>query len=291
MLIILRGPAASGKDTYARKLRESDPSIVIVNRDDLRIALHRAEFGPPVDEDYVTEVEHTAIRRGLQRGFNVVSSNTNLAARNANKLAWIAYAEGEEVMLIDHFKSVPLQTLLERNAARDRHVPEKEVVKQWNRAQKQYTLPEQPPMPTPYEGTPGKPDAVLVDLDGTSFLLGDRSPYSEDEYDKDSPNESVRRTTKGLDAIGTRILYVSARTENARVTTENMLNKHDFPAGPLFMRKAGDQRKDWVVKNEIFDNEISHRFNVLHAIDDRNQVVDAYRRRGIPVHQVAPGDF
>ena len=292
MLIILRGPAASGKDTYARELRESDPSIIIVNRDDIRFALYGVYFGHPIDEDFVTIVEHNAIRRGLQHGYNVISSNTNLSPKIANSIAHIGYAEGEDVLLIDTFKDVPLATLLERNAARERHVPEDVVTQQWQRAQKKYTLPEAPKKFEPYTGTIGKPDAVLCDLDGTAALMGDRSPYSENEYHKDTPNESVRHVLWGLANQGINILYVSARTENGRAGTEKWLNDHKFPTGvALIMRNNGDQRKDWIVKNELFDNVIAPNYNVLFAIDDRNQVVDAYRKRDLVVHQVADGEF
>jgi hypothetical protein len=57
------------------------------------------------------------------------------------------------------------------------------------------------------------------------------------------------------------------------------------------MRKTGDHRPDYIVKNEIFDQRIRDNFNVLGAFDDRDQVVDMYRKMGITVFQVAPGNF
>ena len=57
------------------------------------------------------------------------------------------------------------------------------------------------------------------------------------------------------------------------------------------MRKKGDQRPDYVIKNEIYDAEIIPNYDVLAVFDDRDQVVRHLRKRGITVFQVAPGRF
>jgi hypothetical protein len=59
----------------------------------------------------------------------------------------------------------------------------------------------------------------------------------------------------------------------------------------LYMRPEGDMRKDAIVKLEIFDNEIRDNYDVQFALDDRNQVVEAYRSIGLTVLQVADGEF
>lgn len=59
----------------------------------------------------------------------------------------------------------------------------------------------------------------------------------------------------------------------------------------LHMRKAGDGRRDSIVKAEMFDSDIATNFNVLGVFDDRQQVVDMWRDKGLTVFQVAEGDF
>jgi hypothetical protein len=59
----------------------------------------------------------------------------------------------------------------------------------------------------------------------------------------------------------------------------------------LYMRPEGDMRKDAIVKLEIFDNEIRDNYDVQFALDDRNQVVEAYRSIGLTVLQVTDGEF
>ena len=46
-----------------------------------------------------------------------------------------------------------------------------------------------------------------------------------------------------------------------------------------------------IVKKEILDRDILPRWDVLFAIDDRQQVVDMWRANGVTCLQCAPGDF
>jgi hypothetical protein len=57
------------------------------------------------------------------------------------------------------------------------------------------------------------------------------------------------------------------------------------------MRKTGDNRKDNIVKREIYENNILPKYYVEFVLDDRQQVVDTLRDMGLQVWQVARGDF
>ncbi len=46
-----------------------------------------------------------------------------------------------------------------------------------------------------------------------------------------------------------------------------------------------------IVKAELLDQIVADGFSPVMAFDDRNQVVEMWRARGIPCAQVAPGDF
>lgn len=59
----------------------------------------------------------------------------------------------------------------------------------------------------------------------------------------------------------------------------------------LLMRKTADNRKDFIVKKEIFDAEIRHKYQTEFVLDDRNQVVDMWRNElKLPCFQVYYGD-
>ena len=57
------------------------------------------------------------------------------------------------------------------------------------------------------------------------------------------------------------------------------------------MRTLGDMRKDSIVKQELYEQNILGKFNVSFILDDRQQVVDMWRSLGLTVFQVAEGDF
>jgi hypothetical protein len=57
------------------------------------------------------------------------------------------------------------------------------------------------------------------------------------------------------------------------------------------MRPAGDSRKDSIVKSELFDAQIREAYDVVCVLEDRNQVVEAWRAMGLTVLQVAEGNF
>ena len=86
------------------------------------------------------------------------------------------------------------------------------------------------------------------------------------------------------------IVFCSGRPERCRADTEAWLKKHDFNHYALWMRQDGDFRRDDIVKQEILDKYID-KDRVLFVLDDRDQVVDMWRRNGLTCFQVAEGDF
>jgi hypothetical protein len=63
------------------------------------------------------------------------------------------------------------------------------------------------------------------------------------------------------------------------------------PYDELWMRPAGDTRRDDIVKAELFDAHLRHRYNVRVSLDDRDRVVALWRRMGLPTWQVNYGNF
>lgn len=151
----------------------------------------------------------------------------------------------------------------------------------------------------PYVPDPKLPGAVLVDIDGTIALKGDRDPFDWDRVGEDLPNVPVIATVLAFHAYGFRIVFMSGRTEQCRADTERWLAVHlwskyePHPQGHagLHLRADGDYRKDAVVKRELFDAHVRNSYYVLLVLDDRDQVVEMWREIGLTVFQVAPGNF
>jgi hypothetical protein len=88
-----------------------------------------------------------------------------------------------------------------------------------------------------------------------------------------------------------KIIVFSGRSDKYRDVCEKWLRKHAIHFDLLVMRKAGDMRRDDIVKSELFDEFIAPNYNFLYHFDDRDRVVKALRSKGITVYQVAEGNF
>lgn len=130
-----------------------------------------------------------------------------------------------------------------------------------------------------------KPNAIIVDLDGTLALLNGRSPYDEINCESDIANPPVVVLIESFLRTECTIIYTSGRQDKAREQTQNWLLKNGLYISdektPLFMRKTGDTRSDVVVKQEIFHNSIGPNYCVSFVVDDRVSVVNAWRELGL----------
>jgi hypothetical protein len=142
------------------------------------------------------------------------------------------------------------------------------------------------------------PDALLVDLDGTLAIIGDRDPYDASRAEVDLLNEQVAWVARSwlFEGGPTRredraVVLVSGRQEKDRAPTERWLRRHGVTYDALRLRATGDVRNDAVVKRELYEQHVRGRVNVVLVIDDRQRVVDMWRALGLQCWQVAPGDF
>jgi hypothetical protein len=70
------------------------------------------------------------------------------------------------------------------------------------------------------------------------------------------------------------IVLVSGRSEEHNPMTWKWIRErcgiHEFS---LYMRKAGDTRRDSIIKREIYEQHIAGKYNVYAIIDDRPSVI------------------
>ncbi|MEV4131436.1 AAA family ATPase [Dactylosporangium sp. NPDC049742] len=297
-LTITRGLPASGKTTWAR----AQAGLVRVNRDDLRTMMHGGRVADDAlrgrAEKEVTRAHHAAIDALLLGGADVVCDDTNLRSRVVRELAELAAKHGAAFTVRD-FTDVPVDECVRRDALREGpgHVGEEAIRSMHQR----YLAGRALPLPLPvldtdagvtYEPPPDAPRVVLVDIDGTVALIADRSPYDISRVRTDLPNAPVIAAVRAMHAAGHEIVYCSGRTDDCRDDTAAWLDEHvGVPYAGLFMRVTGDQRRDSIVKQEIFDKEIRSRYHVVGVFDDRQQVVRMWRALGLTVFQVAEGNF
>jgi hypothetical protein len=142
----------------------------------------------------------------------------------------------------------------------------------------------------------------VFDLDGTLCDLShrlhfiERSPKDWSSFYKacvnDSPIMEVIEIAHLLQNVGHVIAIVSGRSDEVESETSRWLQDHRINYDFLLMRKAGDYRQDYIVKSELLDELIKRWPKPIGGIfEDRKQVVDMYRARGLRVFQVAEGNF
>lgn len=291
-VFITVGCPASGKTTWARQYVRDYTNTAIVCRDDIRLA-YGLESGD--DEKLVTRVHRSQIEAALLDGMDVVVADTNLNEGFRKKLIKFAHEHGADVIL--RFFPIDLDTAIRRDALRDNTVGPT-IVKRFHDmyvAQGHPTHETEEFHPCPryahYEHQ-NFPGAVVVDIDGTLAHMNGRSPYDESRVGEDTFDPDVAAAVVGVAALmGCNVIVLSGRTEAAREATEKWLADNEFSYDQLLMRKVGDTRPDYVIKNEIYDAHIIPFYNIRAVFDDRDQVVRHLRARGIKVFQVAPGRF
>lgn len=146
-----------------------------------------------------------------------------------------------------------------------------------------------------------KPYVIIFDIDGTlanseeraeKFLAGDIKDW-DSFYANCDKDECIESTCEFCKILGSshRVIYLTGRPESIRKQTSFWLVKNLLPNGLLFMRKDGDHRPDYVVKREIYEQEIKDKYDVIGVFEDRDSCVKMWRELGLTCFQVADGSY
>ena len=148
-------------------------------------------------------------------------------------------------------------------------------------------------------------NTVIFDLDGTLALIDKRRAISTKDNGKlnwvkfqdpknislDQPNIPVIKTLQMFMDSGFKIVIFSGRADvTFNATTEWLMNNRIMwhrlqmrPQDHLFM-PDNDLKQMWL--DTLIDKD-----DVFAVFDDRQQVVDMWRKNGLTCFQVADGDF
>jgi predicted kinase len=290
-ILILRGLPASGKTTYAKNILAENPHAwKRLNKDELRAMLDNSAHSYP-NEKFVANVRDMMLVEALKAGKHVVIDDTNLSERAISRIKQVidSYCNetGEKIQIQFKDMETTLEESLERDKTREKKVGEAVIMKMY----KQHILKDERG-PHYQEQDDTLPPVIICDIDGTLAIINDRSPFDASKCEQDLINTPIAEIVKTYHQLGVKIILMSGRDENFRSPTTNWLSYNKIPYDELFMRKAGDQRKDSIVKKELFEAEIRGKYFVKFVLDDRNQVVDLWRLDlGLPCLQVNYGDF
>lgn len=296
---ICKGLPASGKSTWAKdKVKNKPGRTKRINKDDLRAMLDSSHWSK-ANEKYVLQLRDNMLLECLDMGYNVIIDDTNFHPKHEERIRELVsdYNKGmygdsinkeKNVQVEVKFFEVDPKEAIERDLKRVNSVGSKVIWKMYN----EYLKPEAEKI-IPLEQDSSLPHAVICDLDGTLALMNGRKPYDYDKCDTDLVNETIKKVLWQTTGGNNHLIFLSGREASCQAKTIKWLKDTvDINRGyDLYMRKTGDSRKDCIVKREIFDKYIKDKYYIEFILDDRNQVVDMWRKMGLVCLQVAPGDF
>ena len=296
----MRGYSGSGKSTKAAEIAQKT-GAVIVNRDQIRKMLFNSWWtGKPADEELVTVAERAQVAALLKSGKGVIVDATHLHPPYLRKWAKFATEQGYHFEVVD--VRVDPAMCIARDAKRERSVGNAVINKQASRWP-MHTWPQitaTPFVAEPVGWVDGLEEAIIVDIDGTLAHMGSRNPFDLKRVGEDSLDETIREIVHNwqeADPNHRHVIIMSGRDDTCRRETEQWLFDHDVKYCELIMRPPewvdgnGGKLADYIVKSRLYDDWIKGVYNVRFVLDDRQQVVDMWRKRGLKCLQVQPGDF
>lgn len=279
-LILTVGASSSGKSTWADKYCDENSGTIQINRDSVRFGLHnygvrdwtKYKFSKS-NEKEVTTICDSIARDAVDLGSDIVISDTNLSDKVRNK--WHKFAEDNGYTVEVKVFYEDWDTLRTRNAQRYGGISESIL---WD----QYLRMDEFLGRRKYIPDESLPKAFIVDVDGTIAKM-DRHPFDWANVDKDLPRKIIISMVHGLIDAGYTPIFMSGRDGSCVTDTYSWIQEHvmGYESFMLVQRQAGDSRKDYVVKQELFWKYVAHNYNVVAAIDDRPQVLRIWQELGI----------
>lgn len=277
--IITVGISASGKTTWVTDLLKAEKGWRDINRDWIRFNVvcpfsdwSNYKFNKK-NETEVTRVQGLMIMESWAAGENIVISDTNLNAKTRQAII----KDLEELGYTVEIKAFPItrETALKRDNLRANGVGADVIYRQWQNwndfsGRKTY-VPDD-----------SLPSAIIVDVDGTIAQMNGRGPFDWKRVGEDEPRQLVIDMVQNYAMQGYEILIVSGRSDECRNETLEWIDRQGIPCTELHMRKAGDFRKDSVIKEEILWTHLANRYNIVAAIDDRPMMIRTWHDLKIP---------
>lgn len=148
-----------------------------------------------------------------------------------------------------------------------------------------------------------KTKAIIVDIDGTLAILNHRlhhvkNPEGKKNFDKffaeahkDTPKQNVIDIVSSLSNDHV-VIFLTGRPEKLREVTLKWLQTYvpinlersiDYN---LTMRPDGDYTPDDELKQSMYEELVKPKFDVVGIFDDRQRVVNMWRRIGLTCFQV-----
>lgn len=141
---------------------------------------------------------------------------------------------------------------------------------------------------------------VIFDIDGTLADLTHRLHHIKNgnrDWNRFNENVHLDVPIRPIIALAQKlyqhhiIILASGRGEEVRLPTQKWLKENYVHYHELYMRPAGDYRKDTIIKHEILGQiRLKYGNDIELVVDDRQSVVDMWRANGLICLQAAAWD-
>ena len=286
-IIVLVGPPAAGKTTFARELAKAGTPYVIVNRDSIREG--RGEYWIPEQEDYISDIEEYGVRSAIKRNLIPIIDATNLNPKTIEKWENLAKELNCEIEYKKFY--IPFKEALERDSKRERSVGKKVLINFYTKYFYDEYVKE-----VGYDTrkiNPGnhKTPCVIIDLDGTAMLHNGRLPFDWDKIPTDIFDPRLLQLIYKFHLSAVKIIFLTGRPESTRNATDNCINSKIWSGYELIMRPNNDNRSGDIVKKELWEKYVEPYYNTLCVFEDSNKCVNMWRDLGLLTCQVANGEY
>ena len=248
----------------------------------------------PYNEKLVLKTRDWMVKQIVKGGFSVIVDDTNLHPKHWTRMQQIAQEINKEegcknpvvAQLNTDFLSVPIEECIRRDLVCPNSVGEK-VIRDFHDS-----FIKEPDVELDLVVQDlALPRAIICDLDGTLALhRGNRGPFEFQKVKLDTLSQPIYDL---IMADPTRhVILLSGRDGSCETLTREWLFDNKVKYTDLFMRHPGDDRKDSLVKRELYDAHVKGKYYVDFVLDDRDQVVDMWRKElGLTCLQVNYGNF
>ena len=286
-IIVLQGPPASGKSTWARETAKAGTPYVIVNRDSIRNA--RGEYWIPDQEDYISDIEEYGVRSAINRNLIPIIDATNLNPNTIRKWENLAKELDCEIEYKQFY--IPFKEALERDANREQSVGKKVLRKFYERYFYEQYAKEIGYDSRLIRDANEKPDCIVIDLDGTVALHRNRLPFDWDKLGTDFFDPRMHHIIMTCVKSGVKLIFLTGRPESVRLATENWISNNLQTDYELIMRPVNDYRSGEIVKKELWEKYVEPYYNTICVFEDSNKCVNMWRELGLLTCQVANADY
>lgn len=303
--LILIGCPASGKSSRAK-----ETGYEIVERDLIREQISdgsRKNFYTKFDREFgesiVSDKIRTQLKNASKNKTNVVVSDTNINKAIRRALYSELFSLGFQIKV--EMINTSLDVLISRNNNRevsDHIVPTGVIEQMYATLQTQMDcIKEEKDILNyryqPVTVTKAINSVLVVDLDGTLAIKGNRSPYDLSKVGIDTIDHKVSAfVTDLVHRQGKSLAVLTGRDELCYTDTVDWLHKYtvfDIDKDYIFMRPTKNNKSDWLVKGRMILDYLENnpQDSIYMILDDRQQVVNVWSNMGFNVWQVNQHNF